>query len=93
MMQQYRKKPIVINAVQFDGDGPGGTAFGHMFNAGLTADDYTYDKESRTMGLRDAGHYMVVNETDWVILGVKGEWYPCTDEIFQATYEPVQLTL
>ena len=27
---------------------------------------------------------------DWLITGVKGEQYPCKDEIFQATYEPVR---
>lgn len=27
---------------------------------------------------------------DWLITGVKGEQYPCKDEIFQATYEPVE---
>ena len=26
---------------------------------------------------------------DWIITGVKGEQYPCDDEIFRATYEPV----
>jgi hypothetical protein len=28
---------------------------------------------------------------DWIITGVKGETYPCKDEIFQLTYEPVEL--
>lgn len=27
---------------------------------------------------------------DWLITGVQGEQYPCKDEIFQATYEPVE---
>lgn len=26
---------------------------------------------------------------DWIITGVKGEMYPCKDEIFRLTYEPV----
>lgn len=25
---------------------------------------------------------------DWIIKGVKGEFYPCTSDIFEATYEP-----
>ena len=25
---------------------------------------------------------------DWIITGVKGEKYPCKNDIFQATYEP-----
>jgi hypothetical protein len=27
---------------------------------------------------------------DWIIKGVKGELYPCRDDIFQATYEPAE---
>jgi len=32
---------------------------------------------------------MVGNDGDWLITGVSGEKYPCKDEIFQKTYEPV----
>lgn len=32
---------------------------------------------------------MNANIGDWIIKGVKGEFYPCTDEIFQLTYEKV----
>ncbi len=28
--------------------------------------------------------------TDWIIRGVKGDVYPCRDEVFAATYEPVR---
>ncbi len=31
---------------------------------------------------------MKVSLNDWVIKGVKGEFYPCKPDIFQATYEP-----
>lgn len=33
---------------------------------------------------------MQVSPGDWIITGVKGEKYPCKDEIFRATYEPVE---
>lgn len=32
---------------------------------------------------------MRVNPGDWIIRGVKGEFYPCRPDIFDATYEPV----
>lgn len=32
---------------------------------------------------------MRANIGDWIITGVAGEHYPCKDEIFRATYEPV----
>ena len=36
----------------------------------------------------EGGH--IVCPGDWVITGVQGEKYPCKDEIFQATYEPIR---
>ncbi len=33
---------------------------------------------------------MVGNPGDWLITGVNGEQYPCKDDIFQKTYEPVE---
>jgi hypothetical protein len=30
-----------------------------------------------------------ITEGDWIICGVKGEFYPCKPDIFDATYEPV----
>lgn len=32
---------------------------------------------------------MIVRPGDWVIKGVKGEFYPCKPDIFDATYEAV----
>lgn len=33
---------------------------------------------------------MIGEGGDWLITGVKGEKYPCKDDIFRATYEPVE---
>jgi len=33
---------------------------------------------------------MHANPGDWIITGIKGERYPCKDEIFRQTYEPVE---
>lgn len=33
---------------------------------------------------------MVAGDGDWIIRGVQGEFYPCKDEIFVETYEPVE---
>jgi len=35
------------------------------------------------------GQDLIVEAGDWVIQGVKGELYPCKDDIFRETYEPV----
>jgi hypothetical protein len=33
---------------------------------------------------------MTANIGDWIIKGVKGEFYPCKPDIFAATYEPAE---
>lgn len=34
---------------------------------------------------------MIAQPGDWIITGIKGEKYPCRDEIFRETYEPVDI--
>lgn len=43
--------------------------------------------------IRDNLHAMTAipyNAGDWIITGIKGEQYPCKDEVFKATYEKVE---
>lgn len=35
------------------------------------------------------GQDLIVEPGDWIVQGVKGELYPCKDDIFRETYEPV----
>lgn len=70
----YRKKPVVIEAVQWfkDGDHPAvklDENEGHLIS--------TLEGPLR------------VAPGDWIITGVKGEHYPCKPDIFEMTYEPV----
>jgi hypothetical protein len=83
---RYRKKPVVIDAIQFTGKGDAGgvidwvgawDATAHIFEAadgGLTV-------ETLEGSLR-------ASPGDWIIRGVKGEFYPCKPDIFAETYEP-----
>lgn len=74
-MAKFRKKPVVIEAVQFEGqDLPAGV----MREPGA-ANGYIDTLEGR----------MAVTPGDWVITGIKGELYPCKPDIFDATYEAV----
>jgi len=87
MMPKFKKKPIVIEAVQF-----------------LTADDewrvrsfmLETGEESHAIGIPPYAleiatleGKMRVDFGDWVIRGVKNEYYPCKPDIFDATYERV----
>lgn len=35
---------------------------------------------------------MTASPLDWIIKGVKGEFYPCKPDIFEMTYEPAEQT-
>jgi len=83
MVEKYRKKPVLIEAVQWLGDiGPVIDLVGHglptappPLNGALMIQ--TLEGDMRC----DVG--------DWIIKGVQGEFYPCKNDIFLATYEHV----
>jgi len=76
-MAKYRKKPVVIEAMQFFENTPEGWPLGVY-----------KDSDSPTgfmISTLEGSHQ--VTEGDWIITGVKGEKYPCKPDIFAATYE------
>ncbi len=80
-MKKYRKKPVVIEAVQFTGNNVDeilGFAKDSFKNP-LTRDVIIYTSECN----------MIVSIGDYVIKGVNGEFYPCKPDIFDKTYEEI----
>ena len=79
-MARFRKKPVVIQAVQWfkDGDHP---AVHFMGTTG--GQSYLTNKHA----IETLEGYMIVEPGDWIITGVKGEHYTCKPDIFAATYE------
>lgn len=81
-MPKFRKKPVVIEAEQYRVG-----AFDLPFVEEGVLD---YDEDTQTQGIQTLEGRMVVSDGDWVIRGVKGEYYPCKPDIFAATYEAVE---
>ena len=92
-MPHFRKKPVVIEAMRNDGTWPpvidwldtlaGGEIhipFGHRPAITRNADG--------SLNIETLEGAMRANVGDYVICGVKGEFYPCKPDIFEATYEP-----
>lgn len=84
-MKKYRKRPVVIEAVQitdatFDDPHPNEE---HVVGV-------IYDPRNRCVRIRTLEGEMRGNLGDWIIRGVKGELYPCEDSIFRATYDEVK---
>ena len=84
MSQSFRKKPVVIQAIQFTGSNCIAVLHfmgGPWENPDLHDTDIPYIHTSEGV--------MTASKGDWIIRGVKGEYYPCKPDIFEATYEPV----
>lgn len=87
---KYRKKPVVIDAVQLrpeQGVLPEGV------------EQYEKEAHETLQGNRSSWYgwrvktlegYLEAKPYDWIITGVQGERYPCKPDIFEATYEPIE---
>ena len=88
---KYRKKPVVIEAMQFEsGKAPGhgyevAAWCGGRFNTDVKPSDHTDVRYSISIPTLEG--VMTADEGDWIIRGVQGEFYPCKPDIFAATYE------
>lgn len=85
-MPKFRKKPVVIEAVQWL---PGVQIDGVREVDPCSPDDPAHGHYIEYAEIETLEGVMRVSPGDWVITGVKGEKYPCKDDIFVATYEPV----
>ena len=82
MTNQYRKKPVVIEAIQYDGDNWDDIEVWTDFRA-------KHWRSSNVMAIETLEGTMTANVGDWIIKGVAGEFYPCKPDIFKATYEEI----
>ncbi len=95
-MQKFRKKPVVIEAIQYDGDNLAEvlafTGKHPRWDEWFSSFDQ-YQNHVRKDGCRfkilTLEGTMIAVPGDWIIKGVKGEFYPCKPDIFAATYDPV----
>ena len=103
MARRYRKRPVVVEAVQFVPEdwmemrlfaNVGNLAEGKAQACYIDADG---NEHASWVGRGFPGGLwlptlegvMLARLGDYVIKGVKGELYPCKPDIFEATYEPV----
>ena len=89
---KFRKKPVVIEAREwtgtqecFDDLYAWGNPCGDPADAAITSTDDDLSRGLTIFTLEGTHHASL---GDWIIQGVKGEFYPCKPDIFAATYEP-----
>lgn len=97
MALKFRKKPVVIEATQWTGDNfdslwlwGGGLNEGENLNRDAKILLYGSGEDSyNRLTVETLEGSMTASVGDWIIKGIKGEFYPCKPDIFEATYEPV----
>lgn len=82
-MPKFRKKPVVIDAILFDGANHDEV----RDFLGVASLNQHNDGQIPIVTLEGT---MMANAGDYIIRGIKGEYYPCKPDIFEATYELVQ---
>ena len=84
---KFKKKPIVIEAIQNNNSGSGqvmSQQWGENFD-----NQVVWNDDNSLHSIITLEGEMLVDQGDWVIKGVAGEFYPCKPLIFEASYEAV----
>ncbi len=93
-MMKYKKKPVIIDALQWTGLNL--TEIMDFVGKDLIVETYDAGYQAGTIPLavglkiRTLEGDMNVSVGDYIIKGVQGEFYPCKPDIFKETYEPVK---
>lgn len=90
---KFRKKPVVVDAVEWDGKFENGI---YEFYFLLAIQEWERECPQCHNPLRQHGRINtlegshIVCPGDWIITGIKGERYPCKPDVFAQTYEVVE---
>lgn len=88
-VQRFRKRPVVIEAMQFDGTKESvNQVLGWIGSNGGEARRAGSEPPFYAILIKTLEGTMTANPGDWIIRGVQGEFYPCKSGIFEATYDP-----
>ena len=91
---KYRKKPVVIEAVQWNGlnleeikEFVGDSLIYEISDAAWKVGK---GAPAVSMGIKTLEGTHICSKGDYIIKGVQGEFYPCKPDIFEQTYERVE---
>lgn len=89
-VQRFRKRPVEVEAMRWIPDQfpEVGEVVGWLLAAGCDFHHPSGMGGTTTLAIRTLEGEMLALPGDWIIRGVKGEFYPCKPDIFEATYEP-----
>lgn len=85
---KYRKKPVIIEAIQWKGDRAAVEMFFNDLIEPTCMSPITFG--SREVYITTLEGTMTASLNDWIIRGVKNELYPCKPDIFKELYDVVE---
>lgn len=88
-MKKYRKKPVVIEALQFEDNPTRLEELSNFIDDQELRVDYK-DPQDPKLKITTLEGVMDASVGDYIIKGVNGEFYPCKPDIFEKTYEEVE---
>jgi hypothetical protein len=89
--RQYRKKPVVVTAMRYDGTRASATRIvAWAGGASGMIDEVTHAGHGYRLSIATLEGEMQARPGDYLIRGLAGEFYPCKPNIFEASYERVE---
>lgn len=91
-MPKFRKKPVIIEAVQFVGNNAleiHAFTLGQSYPTDESITHYNWELKQLIIPTLEGDH--TASYGDWIIKGIHGEFYPCKPDIFEKTYELVEV--
>jgi hypothetical protein len=83
MIQRFRKKPVEIEAILYDGLNNGD------IEEFIDNGELVLVLPHNEIEIPTLEGTMRASIGDWIIKGIKGEFYPCKPDIFEETYEEI----
>jgi hypothetical protein len=83
-MRKFMKKPVVVDAIHYHG-----YQDFNLVRLFIGTNQPLHDMGDGKIGIHTLEGVMEASPGDWIIKGIKGEYYPCKPDIFAATYEEV----
>lgn len=80
-MPKFVKKPVVIDAMQWTGD--------NYSDIAEFVNDGSLNRIGELIYIVTLEWTMIAHPGDWIIRGIHGEYYPCKNDIFIATYDSI----
>lgn len=77
---KYKTKPVIKEALQYTGENMDALR-------AFVPEEFRDNRIHQPLGIKTLEGIMEITEGDWIIKGVKGEFYPCKPDVFEESYE------